>query len=292
MRTEKEMLGLILDTAYADDRIRAVYMNGSRTNKNAPKDIFQDYDIVYAVTETEPFIEDKDWIRRFGEILFMQYPDEYELPGEVIDRHSHYGFLMMFSDGNRLDLTVQRVEYVRENILTDRLCRVLLDKDGCLPTMPEPSDADHLIRKPDQKLFSCVCNEFWWCLNNIAKGLWRGEPTYVQDMLNCVVRPQLLQMLSWKAGILTDWTVSSGKSGKYLPNWLSSDEWQRYLSTYCGAGIEEIRDAVFRMCDQFAEVSGWVAGRLGFELDRSEADGSMRYLKAVTELPEDADSVF
>lgn len=41
MRTEKEMYDLIINTAKEDERIRAVYMNGSRTNVNAPKDIFQ-----------------------------------------------------------------------------------------------------------------------------------------------------------------------------------------------------------------------------------------------------------
>ena len=49
MRSEQEMYELIIGTARADERIRAVYLNGSRTDKNAPKDIFQDYDIVYAV---------------------------------------------------------------------------------------------------------------------------------------------------------------------------------------------------------------------------------------------------
>ena len=43
MRTEQEMLDLIIGTAKNDERIRAVYMNGSRTNKNIKKDIFQDH---------------------------------------------------------------------------------------------------------------------------------------------------------------------------------------------------------------------------------------------------------
>jgi len=42
MRTEKEMLDLILGVANRDSRIRAVYMNGSRANPNVKKDIFQD----------------------------------------------------------------------------------------------------------------------------------------------------------------------------------------------------------------------------------------------------------
>lgn len=60
MRTEEEMYALFMHIAKADDRILAVYMNGSRTNPNAPKDIFQDYDIVFVVRETKTFIEDRD----------------------------------------------------------------------------------------------------------------------------------------------------------------------------------------------------------------------------------------
>ena len=66
MRSEKEMMELILSVARKDERIRAVYMNGSRTNPNVKKDIFQDYDIVYVVKENRPFYEDERWIDRFG----------------------------------------------------------------------------------------------------------------------------------------------------------------------------------------------------------------------------------
>ena len=76
MRSEAEMYKLLTDIANADDRILAVYMNGSRTNDNVPKDIFQDYDVVYVVSKTKSFIEDSDWISQFGNILYMQYPDE------------------------------------------------------------------------------------------------------------------------------------------------------------------------------------------------------------------------
>ena len=45
MRSEKEMLDLIIDIATNDSRIRAAYLEGSRVNPNVPKDIFQDYDV-------------------------------------------------------------------------------------------------------------------------------------------------------------------------------------------------------------------------------------------------------
>ncbi|MCR5509671.1 MAG: aminoglycoside 6-adenylyltransferase, partial [Lachnospiraceae bacterium] len=212
MRTEKEMMELILDVAKKDDRIRAVYMNGSRTDPNAPKDIFQDYDIVYVVKETGSFIGDKGWIDAFGELLFMQYPDES--PDYPADKENSYGWLMIFTDGNRLDLTVKTVAHAKENVLEDSLCIILLDKDGILPEIPESSDESHHVIRPTEAQFAATCNEFWWCLNNIAKGLWRGEVTYAQDMLNFVVRKQLEKVLSWKIGLLTGYSVSIGKAGK------------------------------------------------------------------------------
>lgn len=43
MRSEKEMLDLIISVANDDHRIRAAYLEGSRTNPNVPKDMFQEY---------------------------------------------------------------------------------------------------------------------------------------------------------------------------------------------------------------------------------------------------------
>lgn len=76
MRSEKEMLDLIIRTAREDERIIAAYLEGSRVDPNAQKDIFRDYDVEYIVRDTAPFIADKSWIDRFGERLFMQYPDD------------------------------------------------------------------------------------------------------------------------------------------------------------------------------------------------------------------------
>ena len=108
VRTEKEMYDMLLQIAREDERIKAVYMNGSRTNKNVPKDIFQDYDIVYVVTDTKPFIDDKGWINRFGEIWFMQYPDEH--PDYPSDKENFYCWLMKLRDGNRIDMNVESIK--------------------------------------------------------------------------------------------------------------------------------------------------------------------------------------
>jgi aminoglycoside 6-adenylyltransferase len=102
MRNEKEMLDLILTTARNDERVRAVIMNGSRVNPEAPKDFFRDYDIVYIVTEKESFLADPGWIKIFGELMILQLPDDMSDPPP--GGKDYYGYLMQFADGNRIDL--------------------------------------------------------------------------------------------------------------------------------------------------------------------------------------------
>lgn len=288
MRTEEEMYNLILNIAKEDPRVQAVYLNGSRTNPNAPKDKFQDYDVVYVAEETLSFIEDKAWPQRFGEILYMQYPDES--PDFPSDKENSYGWLMQFTDGNRIDLHVETVSHMQTAIFQDRLCKILLDKIGILPDIPESTDRDHWVKIPSQAQYLATCNEFWWCTNNIAKGLWREEITYVQDMVNCYVRPELAKMLSWKVGILTDFTVSVGKSEKYMHRWLSSEEWQQYLSTWFSCDVEEAWEAVFRMCILFEKTAQYVGRQQGFKYNQTEGDNAFSYLKQVREDYENRDT--
>lgn len=290
MRTEQEMYDLIIGTAERDERIRAVYMNGSRTNPNVPKDLFQDYDIVYIVTETKPFYADRHWIDRFGERLYMQLPDELDRSlGKEADFDKCYGWLIQFADGNRLDLHVEPVWNV--NVEEDKLCRVLLDKDGILPEMPCPTDVAYCVKKPTEAEYYAVCNEFWWCLNNVAKGLWREELPYVHDMMSAVVRPQLIRILSWKIGFETDFGVSVGKSAKYMYRWLKPEIWQRFLHTYGGVTAEEIWEAVFIMCDLFDETAPEVGKRLGCGYREEEAVNSRLWLERVRNTPKDAKEI-
>lgn len=290
MRTEQEMFNLILNIAENDERIRAVYMNGSRTNPNAIKDIFQDYDIVYVVEETKSFREQKNWIDQFGERLYMQYPEDNSYYQNDVE--NCYGWLIQFTDGNRLDLHVCTLPRVLEEIEEDRLCRILLDKDKCFPDIPEETDKDYWIKKPTERQFLDTCNEYWWCLNNVAKGLWREEIPYVMDMLNYYVRPQLIRLIGWKIGFQTNFSVSIGKSGKYMYRWLENEKWAAFLNTYPSGRIKDIWESVFIMCDLFNDIARDVSCKLHVAYNEIEANNSLKFLKDVYILPKDAKEIY
>lgn len=273
---------LILDVASNDERIRAVYMNGSRANPNVTKDIYQDYDIVYVVTETKSFLEDRDWISVFGELAICQEPDKIDMVfGKQIDVSRSYTWLMLFKDGNRIDLHIQTKEAMLEEYTNDKLTIPLLDKDNCLPKIPPPSDIDYWVKKPTELQYSSCCNEFWWCLNNVAKGIARDQLPYAMWMYNVIVRDMLHKMIDWYIGINTDFSVSVGFSGKYYKKYLPFDLYDMYVKTYSDGHYDNFWSAIFTACELFRTVGLYVAERFGFTYNRDEDKNMMEYLNRI-----------
>jgi aminoglycoside 6-adenylyltransferase len=286
MRTEQEMTGLIINTAKADDRIRAVYMNGSRVNPNAPKDKYQDYDVVYVVTETASFIADKNWPAVFGNPLIIQEPDwnDVQTDESAHDFTRRYAWLMLFDDGIRIDLGIEIKEETILNYLEDKMTLALLDKDGILPPIPPPSDEDYCIKKPSPERYAACCNNFWWCLNNVAKGIARDELPYAMYMLNEVVRAELHAVIEWYIASRHGFAVSAGKCGKYFKRYLTPELYRRFAATYAysgGAGAADIWAAVYAMCGLFHDLATEAAFKYGFTYRQYEEDAMRKYLKTV-----------
>ena len=279
MRNSTEIYSLLEKITWQDNRILALYMNGSRVNPNVMQDDFQDYDVVFVVTETFSFINDKQWIDNFGNPLYFQLPDEN--PNFPNDKENFYGYLVQFDDGVRLDIHIETLQHALENIKKDSLCKILIDKNNYLPVIPESSDKDYWVKKPTQEQFLACCNEFWWCTNNLANGLARKEILYVQDMSNFVVRKELEKILSWKVGIKTDFKVSVGKSAKYISKYLESDIYENYLKTFFTCDIEAAWKSIFLMCDLFEKMAEEVSSFLQYKYNKTECKNAKNYLEKI-----------
>ena len=72
MRTDQEMLGLILGTAKKLQVDAVAPLSGSRTDTKAPKDEFQDYDVVYVVDDLDTLTNDLSWLDQFGKRVIEQ----------------------------------------------------------------------------------------------------------------------------------------------------------------------------------------------------------------------------
>ena len=160
----------------------------------------------------------------------------------------------------------------------------MIDKNNYLPAIDESSDKNYWVKKPNQEEFLACCNEFWWCTNNLAKGLARKEILYVQDMANFVVRKELEKILSWKVGIKTDFKVSVGKSAKYISKYLDKEIYENYLKTFFTCDIESAWKSIFFMCDLFEKIAHEVANQLGYLYNFDEAKNARKFLERVYKL--------
>nr|WP_295684515.1 aminoglycoside 6-adenylyltransferase [uncultured Lachnoclostridium sp.] len=277
MRSKKEMFELILHIAEEDERIRAVLLSGSRANSDIPKDIFQDYDITYFVTDAKPFYNNCDWIEeKFGKPAIMQLPELMSHPLLPPDGDGHFAYLMIFKDGNRIDLSIEFTPYIDDG----EPVVVLLDKDKFLPDIV-PNKMYWCIKPPSENIFADTCNEFWWCLNNVAKGIARDELPYAKNMFDHYVRDMLNQMTEWFIGVDIDFTVSSGKMGKYFKRYLPQKLYEMYANTYSDSNYENFWSSIFSACELFRTMADIVAEHFGFRYNRNDDENMMMYLNKV-----------
>lgn len=285
MRTEQEMLNLILSTARQDERIRAVILNGSRANPNAHRDLFQDFDILYIVTDVAAFRDDARWVDRFGERIILQLPDT--MASEPPESKLSFAWLMQLADGNRIDLTVFPVNKL-DQLAEDSLTVVLLDKDNLFLNVPPATEKTYLPHPPTTKAFTDCCNEFWWVSPYVAKGLWRNEIPYARFMLEDVLRVELDKMLVWLIGVRTKFELNPGKCGKRYKELLTRDEWDLWLRTCAGADEKALWGALFAMGDLFRLASRMVAEHFRFEYPQGDDEKVTALLKRILDLPRDA----
>jgi aminoglycoside 6-adenylyltransferase len=117
--------------------------------------------------------------------MILQMPEDMQDPPPNED--CGFGYLMQFTDGNRIDLGINPLAKLNEPG-KDSLSLLLLDKDGIVGPLPPASERDYLPKPPTAKAFSDCCNEFWWVCPYVAKGLWREEIIYAKHMLDQVAQ--------------------------------------------------------------------------------------------------------
>lgn len=290
MRTEKEMINLIIDYANNNDNVKVVAMNGSRVNQKIKKDIFQDYDIVYLVENFSEFVKDLSFVDYFGDRLIMQIPDVMDNEDYIANKR--IAFLMQFSDGNRIDLTIRDISDIENYIKEDSLTKILLDKNNYVRQIVNPTDKDYLIKRPNKIEFFNCCNEFWWVSPYVAKGLWREEILYANYHIDRCLRKELLKMLEWKIGVENNFNVCVGKCDKYIKNYLSDEDFNNLMKTYSLENYDKSWSALFILCDLFEKTAKYVDLNLGFSYNQEESYKVKEFLLHIKNLSKNANKIY
>ena len=278
MRTEQKMMDLVMKKAADDDRIRAVAMDGSRANSTAAHDEYCDFDIVYFVTDVREFTKDKFWITYFGDILIVQYPmDWYNHP---YDYHGHdtFTYLIQFTDGNRIDLTITDIRNISKEASNDEPRIILLNKDNRKELIPVTDEKAFYIQKPGEMEFYNTCNEFRWLCIYITKGLCRKELYYAKYYYDTLVMQMFIKLLNWKIASDHNFSVSTGNHGKYLKRFLSDIEMKRFYSIFPNGNYEDIWNKLMLMYDYFTELEAYTARKLQYPFLKNESERVRKFL--------------
>ena len=266
MRTETEMMNLILQIAESL-KIDAVALSDSRTNDQAPKDEFRDYDVVYIVDDLDTLTRDLAWLHQFGT--------------RNIEQHNILGnrrlYLMLFEDGNRIDLTLCPKEHIQEWVDSEAGFTVLKDEKGLFEAyLPNPKR--YWTAPPSEEEFTASCNEFWWVSAYVVKGIYRKQVIYATDHLYGICQQELLKVLAWQ--IASDkGTVDIGKNYKYLFQYLPTEKEKEFSNLLDFSSIEKITQSLFTTMQLFHQETQSLAQKMGFTYDKEVAEKMMRYAK-------------
>lgn len=264
MRTETEILNLLLQVAKTL-KVEAVALSGSRAEGQAPKDEFQDYDVVYVVDDLDTLTSDLAWLDQFGT--------------RIIEQHNILGnrrlYLMLFEDGNRIDLTLCPKDHIQEWVESEADFTVLEDPKGLfVPHSPIP---ERFWTSPASETdFEKTCNEFWWVSAYVIKGIHRKQHIYATDHLYGICQQELLKILAWQ--VASDrGTVDIGKNYKYLFNYLLSEKEKEFSALLDFSSLDKITQSLFATMQLFHQEAQSLAQKMGFKYEKEVAEKMMRY---------------
>ena len=263
-RSEAQMLRLISQTAETL-QVEAVAMSGSRTDTKAPKDEFQDYDVVYVVDDLDNLTSDLSWLDQFGT--------------RIIEQHNVLGnrrlYLMLFEDGNRIDLTLCPTEYIQEWVDSEAGFTVLKDEKGLfVPYSPNPQ---RYWTSPASAIdFEKACNEFWWVSAYVVKGICRKQAIYATDHLYGICQQELLKVFAWQ--VASDrGEVDIGKNYKYLFQYLPAEKEKEFSALLDFSSVEKLTQSLFATMQLFHREAQILAQKMGFDYDKEVAEKMIQY---------------
>ena len=242
-------------------------MSGSRTNSQAPQDEFQDYDVVYVVDDLDNLTNDLSCLDQFGKRLIEQ---------EVTLGHRRL-YLMLFEDGNRIDLTLCPKQQIQEWVDSEADYTVLKDDKGLFESYP-PSPRRYWTNPASQTDFEKACNEFWWVSAYVVKGICRNQLIYATDHLYGICQQELLKVLAWQ--VASDrGVVDIGKNYKYLFQYLPTEKEKEFSNLLDFSSLDKITQSLLATMNFFNKEAQAFSLKTGFHYDKVTAEKMIEYAK-------------
>lgn len=249
--------------------VRAMLLTSTLAVPGARVDSLSDHDVILVVRDIRPYLEDRQWIEDFGEVLVAYWDPVAVDPGTGVEQS---GNVVQYAAGHKIDFTLwptgQLERIASSTSLPDELdagYRVLIDKDGLADRLATPSYSAYSLRRPDDATYQLNVNDFFVGPPYVAKCILRGDLLPARwcldyDMKHVYLRP----MLEWRAACDHGWSIRIGALGKGLRRYLPADILSALENTYVGGGSEGDWEALFRTMALYGRVAREVGEHLGY----------------------------
>lgn len=268
----KNRLNKIIEIAIADDNIRGVVLYGSRAYDDIKPDIYQDYDIYYIVNNIDIFSIDV-----YEDVSLMFIPSD--IYSNLFENEKLY--FMQFSDYSRIDLTICTYEVFCEKHIKQGIMKCLLDKDNILKRIESVDNSINWVKPLNQQLYLDTCSEFFWEIQNMAKGLKRDQISFALFIRDISLRDMLNRMVDAYIGMNNNFQVSVGTLGKYRKTYLPENYYNIYRKTYNSNTYADCWDSLFSMISLFDTLAKIIAKKYGYSYPQEKKEFVINYLKFV-----------
>lgn len=208
---------------------------------------------------------DLSWLNQFGKRIIEQ---EVSLGNRRL-------YLMLFEDGNRIDLTLCLKEQIQEWVDSEAGFTVLEDEKGLFESY-SPSPKRFWITPATETDFKNSCNEFWWVSAYVVKGICRKQVIYATDHIYGICQQELLKVLAWQ--VASDrGTVDVGKNYKYLFSYLPVEKEKEFSNLLDFSSSDKITQSLFATMDLFHQEAQSLAQKMGFNYDKEVAERMIEY---------------
>jgi aminoglycoside 6-adenylyltransferase len=243
------------------DDVHALLLLGSQARTDAPADESSDVDVVLFVDAPASYLEQSEWLDRFGRPLLSFV--EATAVGGFEERRA------LFEDGLEVDFSILPAAAAREippgaAPVFARGFRILYD-DGLGLEPPEHAPAE--AAPPSQAELDRLANDFWYHLLWAAKKLRRGELLVAKQACDCWLTGLLVELVRLRAHGLDTW-----HGYRFFERWAGEDVVEALPRTFAAYDAADLARALRATGELFARLQREVAERFGLEqpVDESE----------------------
>jgi aminoglycoside 6-adenylyltransferase len=258
-----ELLERVIAWGEAAPDIRGVLLIGSQARVDRPADEWSDLDLAIVSTDPDHYLDSVDWLARIGTpwVSFVE--------GTIVRTRERRVLFEGALDVDFNFFTPEQFQRVfRDSTVAPavlhRGARVLVDKDGTLPSPPPPSAAAPAVGPPSEVEFQAIVNEFWYRAVWTAKKLRRGELYIAIRQCNGDLKNLLRLMLERHARATRGWQYDTWHDGRFLERWADPRALEGLGEAYARYDADDIRRALLATMELFRWVAVETAERLTF----------------------------